>query len=476
MAISAKSRSRHVLIEEEGADEGLNDNNPGMHPGHELADLRNAQRQPAGEQVIHYARFAQISSFPDHPEAAPAAPVTPLPMDAAVEKQEDEKAPVRRRLTLTCICSLIFHAALATALIVAFPKAPEEAIEEAGQAMSVVMYGDSDIDQAAAGETETTVQQEIIPEAVQPDTIQPMQTAEAQPETVQPTEVSPVTTSEASPVEMQEAIQQAPAPEVTRVSPENAAAVEPEILVSEVPAEESVAQPMSTIVPEQQQVPVDAVSPEIQPSEVQPAEIQPTAVQPTQVRPTEVQPAETQPEVAQTPQEVKPVETAEVLPEPEQPEEVVTPTPKPKVTAEEKPKPVEKKRPPQKAAGRNGEQQQNSQRGVADGDPSAQSDRNSQAASNNNGVGTAERANYGGKVRARIRRALREPRGVDGTAGVTLTIGGGGNLVSAVIYRSSGVPEIDQAATDAVRRASPFSPPPGGQPVSFKQEIQVGRN
>jgi len=57
-----------------------------------------------------------------------------------------------------------------------------------------------------------------------------------------------------------------------------------------------------------------------------------------------------------------------------------------------------------------------------------------------------------------------------------LTIGGGGNLVSAVIYRSSGVPEIDQAATDAVRRASPFSPPPGGQSVSFKQEIQVGRN
>jgi protein TonB len=458
MAISAKSRSRQVLIEEASADESLNDNTPGMHPGHELSDLRNAQRQPAGEQVIHYARFAQISSFPDHPETTAASSVTPPPMDATVEKQEDEKAPVRRRLTVTCICSLIFHAALVVVLIVAFPKAPEEAIEEAGQAMSVVMYGDSDVDQTAAGETETTVQQEIIPEEVQPDTIQPTETAEVRPEAVQPTEVVPV--------ETQDPIQQAPAPEVTRVSAETAAAVEPEILVSEVPAEESVAQPMSTVVPEQQQVPVDTVPPEVLPTEVQQ----------TAVQPTEVQPAETRPEVAETPQEVKPVETAEVQPEPEQPEEVVTPTPKPKAETQEKPKPVEKKRPPQKAAGREGEQQQNSQRGVAEGDPSAQSDRNSQAASNNNGVGTAARANYGGKVRARIRRALREPRGVDGTAGVTLTIGGSGNLVSAVIYRSSGVPEIDQAATEAVRRASPFSPPPGGQSVSFKQEIQVGRN
>jgi len=449
MAISAKSRSRHVLIEEEGADTSLNDNNPGMHPGHELTDLRNAQRQPAGEQVIHYARFAQISSFPDHPEAVPAAPVTPLPMDAAVEKQEDEKAPVRRRLTVTCICSLLFHAALATALIVAFPKAPEEAIEEAGEAVSVVMYGNSDVDQTAAGETETTVQEEIIPEAVQPDTIQPTQTAQVQPEAVQPTEVSPV--------ETQDAIQQAPTPEVTRVSPETSAAVEPEILVSEVPAEESVVQPMSTVVPEQQ-VTVDTVSPEVQPAEVQP---------------TEVKPAETQPEVAQTPEEVKPIETAEVQPEPEKPEEVVTPTPKPKVTTQEKPKPVEKKRPPKKTAGSQGEGQQDSQRGVAEGNSSVQSDSNSQAANGNNGVGTAATANYTGKVRSRIRRAIRQPRGVQGSVVVTFSVNGGGGLTSARVSRGSGVPEIDQLALDAVRRAAPFSPPPGGLAMTMSAPIEI---
>lgn len=441
MAISAKPRSRHVLIEEASADESLNDTNPGMHPGHELSDLRNAQRQPAGEQVIHYVRFAQISSFPDHPETAPAASVAPLPMDAAVEKEEDEKKPVRRRVALTCICSLIFHAALATALIVAFPKAPEEAIEEAGQAVSVVMYGNSDVDQTAAGETETTVQEEIIPEAVQPDTIQPAEpeTAQVQPETIQPTDVAPV--------ETQDPVQQAPAQEVTRVSSETSAAAEPEILVSEVPAEESVVQPMSTVIPEQQ-VTVDTVSPEVQPSEVQPT--------------------------AETPEEVKPVETAEVQPEPEQPQEVVTPTPKLKVATQEKPKPVEKKRAPKKTAGSRGEGQQDSQRGVAEGSSSAQSDSNSQAASNNNdGVGTAAIANYKGKVRSRIRRAIRKPRGVEGSVVVTFSVSGNGGLTSARVSQGSGVPDIDQLALDAVRRAAPFSPPPGGQAMTISAPIQI---
>ncbi len=442
MAISAKSRSRHVLIEEASADGSLNDNTPGMHPGHELSDLRNAQRQPAGEQVIHYARFAQISSFPDHPQAAPAVASAPPPMDAAVEKQEDEKAPVRRRLTLTCICSLIFHAALATALIVAFPKAPEEAIEEAGEAVSVVMYGNSDIDQTAAGETETTVQEEIIPEAVEPDTIQPTetQTAEVQPETVQPTELAPT--------ETQDPVQPAPAQEVTRVSPETAAAVEPEILVSEVPAEESVVQPMSTVVPEQP-TPVDTVSSEVQPAEVQPVE------------------------TATVPEEVKPVETAEIQPEPEQPQEVVTPAPKPKPTVQEKPKPVEKKRPPKKTAGSRGEGQQDSQRGVAEGTSQAQSDSNSRAAGNNSGIGTAATANYTGKVRSRIRRAIRQPRGVQGSVVVTFSVSGSGSLTSARVSRGSGVPEIDQLALDAVRRAAPFSPPPGGQSMTMSAPIEI---
>lgn len=427
MAISAKSRSRHVLIGEANADSSLNDNTPSTHPGHELPELRNVLRQPAGETVTHYTHFSQISSFPDHPETEPAAPVSAPPMDAAVEKQEDEKAPARRRIVLTCVGSLIFHAALAVALIVAFPHIPEEAIEEAGEAVSVVMYGNSDADQTAAGETDVTVQEEIVPEAVEPETIQP---------------------TEVSPVETQDPIQQAPSPEVTRVSPETAAAVEPEVLVSEVPAETAVAQPMSTVVPEEQK-PADEVPPEVQPSE-------------------------TPPVAAVEPAEVKHIETAEVQPEPDVPQEVVTPTPKPRVAAQEKAKPVEKKRMPKKTVGSQGEGQQDSQRGVAEGSSSAQSDSNSQAASNNNdGVGTAAVANYKGKVRSSIRRAIRKPRGVEGSVVVTFSVSGNGGLTSARVSQGSGVPDIDQLALDAVRRAAPFSPPPGGQAMTISAPIQI---
>ncbi|QSY93586.1 TonB family protein [Rhizobium bangladeshense] len=432
MAISAKSRSRHVLIGEADVDGSLNDNTPGMHPGHELPELRDAQRQPASETVTHYTRFARISSFPDHPEAAPAAPVSAPPMDASLEKQDDEKKPVRRRVALTCVGSLIFHAALAAVLLVAFPKVPEEAVEEAGEAVSVVMFGNSDVDETAAGETEVTVQEEIIPEAVEPNTIQPTETASLQPETVQPSEVSPV--------ETQDPVQQVPALEVTRMSPEAVAAVEPEVLVSEVPAETAVAQPMSTVVPEEQK------SEEV-PAEVQPSEVPPVA--------------------AVEPEEVKPIEMTEIQPEPEVPQEIVTPKPKPKVALQEKPKQVERRRPPKKSSGSQGEAQQDSVRGVAEGNPSAQSERNSSGASSNDGIGRAAFANYDGKVRSRIRRAIRTPRGVEGTVVVSFSVNGSGGLTSVRVVNGSGVPEIDQIAIDAIRRAAPFGPTPGGNGRSF---------
>ncbi|RUM23102.1 TonB family protein [Rhizobium vallis] len=432
MAISAKSRSRHVLIGAAYTDGSLNDNIPGMHPGHELSDLRNVLRQPAGETVIHYTRFSQISSFPDHPETEPVAPVSAPPMDAAVEKQEDGKMPVRRRVLLTCVGSLIFHAALAAVLIMAFPKTPEEAVEEAGEAVSVVMYGNSDVDQTAAGETEVSVQEEIIPEAVEPDTIQPTETASVQPEAFQPTEISPV--------ETQDPIQQTLAPVLTRISPESVAAVEPEVLVSEAPAETAVAQPMSTVVPEEQ-TPADEIPPDVQPSQ-------------------------TPPVAAAAPEVVKPVKAAEVQPEPDAPKER-TPMPKPKAVVQEKPKPVEKKRPPKKASGSQGEAQQDSVKGVAEGDRSVQSDRNSRTAGNNDGVGTAALANYDGKVRSRIRRAIRSPRGVKGTVVVSFSVNGSGGLTSVRVVSGSGVAEIDQLAVNAIRRAAPFGPTPGGDGRNF---------
>lgn len=463
MAISAKSRSRQVLIEEASADESLNDNTPGMHPGHELSDLRNAQRQPAGEQVIHYARFAQISSFPDHPETASTSSVTPPPMDAAVEKQEDEKAPVRRRLTVTCICSLLFHAALATALIVAFPKAPEEALMEAGAAISVVMLGSSDADQSAAGETEVTIQEEIIPETVQPDTIKPMETTEAQPEAVQPETVQP---TEVQPVET-ETVQ--PAQEVTRQSPETVAAVEPEVLVSETPAETSVAQPMSTVVPEQ--TAETPVTPE--------APVTPSAV----VTPnTPVISSEPPVAVAMQsePAEIKPVETAAISPEPAPPTEIVTPLPKPKPEKTAEKKPVERKLPPKKAQGSEGDAKQESRRGAADGQADANSDDNSRSAGGRSGSGGASEANYKGKLISRLFRCVdrMESRYRDDpvTLTVRITVSRSGDITSSGIVRGSGRPDVDNAALGRIASCNlPALPDEMGSSHSYTFPVQVTR-
>jgi protein TonB len=409
MAISAKTRSRQVLIGEADAGGSLNDNTPGMHPGHELSELRNAQRQPAGETVIHYTRFAQISSFPDHPEAAPATPVSAPPMDAAVEKQDDEKTPVRRRVALSCVGSAFFHAALAATLLIVMPAPSDETLMEAGEAISVVMLGSSDADQSAAGDTEVTIQEEVVPEAVEPDTVKPVETAEVQPEVVQPETVQP---ADAEPVETVQPVQ-----EVTRQSAETIAASEPEVLVSQTPAETSVVQPMSTVVPEQ---PVMSSEP-------------PTAAA-----------------MQSKPEEIKPVEVPPVSPEPEPPTEVVTPQPKPKLEKPVEKKTVERKQPPKKAQGSEGDAKQESRRGAADGQADANSNDNSRTSGGRNGAGGALEANYKGKLVARLFRCVDRMesryRTAPATLTVRITVNRSGDITASSVVRGSGLPEVDSAA------------------------------
>ncbi|WHO74541.1 cell envelope integrity protein TolA [Rhizobium sp. BT03] len=412
MAISAKSRSRQVLIGETDADSSLNDNVPGVHPGHELSELRNAQRQPAGETVIHYTRFAQISSFPDHPETAPAAPLSAPPMDAAVEKQDDEKKPMRRRLTLSCVGSFFFHTALVVTLLAVMPKPSDETLMEAGEAISVVMLGSSDADQSAAGETEVTIQEEVVPEAVEPDTVRPVETAELQPEAVQPTDAEPV-----------EAVQ--PTQEVTRQSAETVTTAEPEVLVSESPAETSVAQPMSAIVPEQSpEMPITSAEPPIA-----------AAMQ-----------AE--------PEEIKPVETAAISPEPEPPAEIVMPMPKPKSEKLVEKKPVEKKQPPKKAQGSEGDAKQEARRGAADGQADANSDNNSRTSGGRIGTGGASEANYKGKLVSRLFRCVdrieSRYRRESASLNVRITINRNGNITASGLVRGSGLAEVDSAVISRI--------------------------
>lgn len=419
MAVSAKSKLRRDFIVEQDAD-GLNDNMPGIHPGHEMPELRNAQRQPAAEAVIHYARLSLIELFPEHPQAQKTAAADAPPMDhGALEKQANEPKPSKRRVAAACLTSFAFHAILFTALAIGFVVTPHDPQEEAGEAVSVVILGDSEADQASAGDPDLQVEpqpEEVVAETVQPQTVQPteVQPTEVPPETVQPTQ------AEAVP----------PMQEVTRVSPETVTAAEPEVLTSNGPAETSVVQPMAT----------------------------------------------------ETPEELKPVETAEALPEPVQPQEAPTPTAKPKA---EKPKPVEKKQPPKKTekkiAGSQGENKQDSRRGASDGSETANSDQNSRSAGSSGGAGSAAVANYPGKVQSRIRRAVKVPTeykrmSASMSVRVRLTIGGDGSLVSLSVARSSGILELDQAVVAGVRRASPFPPLPSewGKPSwTFTQDVQI---
>ncbi|MBB4231965.1 energy transducer TonB family protein [Rhizobium mongolense] len=418
MAVSAKSRSRRDFIVEQDAD-GLNDNMPGIHPGHEMPELRSAQRQPAAEAVIHYARLSLIGSFPEHPQAQKTAAADAPPMDhGALEKQASEPKPNKQRVAAACLTSFAFHAILFTVLAIGFVVTPHGPEEEAGEAVSVVILGDSEADQASAGDPDLQVEpqpEEVVAETVQPQTVQPtdVQPTEVPPETVQPTQ------AEAIP----------PMQQVTRVSPETVTAAEPEVLTSNVPAETSVVQPMATEAPD---------------------ELKP----------------------------VEPVETAEAsLPEPVQPQETPTPTAKPKpVEKKQPPKKTEKK-----VAGSQGENKQDSRRGASDGSETANSDQNSRSAGSSGGAGSAAVANYPGKVQSRIRRAFKVPTeykrmSASMSVRVRLTIGGDGSLASLSVARSSGIPELDQAVVAGVRRASPFPPLPSewGKPSwTFTQDVQI---
>ncbi|MDM9622595.1 TonB family protein [Rhizobium sp. S96] len=427
MVVSARAKARHEVVEEPTTDGGLNDNTPGVHPGHEMSDLRDAKRQPAAEAVLHYARFSLIDSFPQDPRSAASGKADAPLVDECAEKSAADSSSSKRGVAAVCFGSFLFHALLVTALALGFVATPPQTpIEEAGETVSVIILGDAEADQAAEGEKQDDPQpEEVVAESVQPETVQ----AAAVP-TDAPVEAETV----------------APTLEVTRVSPENVTAAEPEILVSQSPAETAVVQPMATEVP---------------------AEIPPEVSPVAQATPDEVTP-------------VQPTATAAIEPEPDD-----VPKPDPKPVAQkpvEKPKP-EKKQPPKAkvAAGSNGENKQDTKRGSLAGDDVAASDQDSRSAAGRSGVGSAAVANYPGKVASRIRRAIRVPSeykrmGTSMSVRVKLTINSTGGLGGLSVLRSSGFPELDQAVVDGVRHAAPFPPLPpewGKSSWTFTQELQV---
>lgn len=490
MIYSRKLRLTAVSPALPNAGEGVNDNMPGTMAGHEMSDLTGVPRQPASESALHYARVSQIGSFPEHAAEA-SEPETPHSVDAVPEKAVPTK---RRRVarTLTAsLVSLVAHAAIFSFLAATMVAEPEEPQEEAGSIVSVTILGDAEFDQLAAGDPEIVSAEEVEPDMVEPaepeavetETVEPVETAEAVPvetqqaepvetqqaEPVETQQAEPVETAEAQPVEAQptepvETVTEAVPVQSSIVQTEAVAALEPEVLTSAVPAEPVVTQPIASALPETvETTEATPVTPTVQPVETVQA-VEATPVTPVEQPVEEIKPVEEKP-VAKKPVEKKPVEKKPVV--------------KPKQKLVEKPK---KKPDTKRQAGAQGDARQDRKKGSADGQEQANQNQNgSKNAGRSSNAGSAAVANYPGKVQSKIRRSVRVPSAfkrekASMSVRVRLTIGSSGALTSLSVARSSGVPELDKAVLDGVRRASPFPPLPAewGKPSwSFSQEVQV---
>ena len=209
-----------------------------------------------------------------------------------------------------------------------------------------------------------------------------------------------------------------------------------------------------------------------EPVEAAPAETQPSVIVPMAPVPTTPLQAEA------TPPEV----TAALTPDVQQalPEETATqvsrrPALRPKSIEAQAPKPAPKPaRKPQKPKPQpKGNAKANAAAGAADGQAGAKAkaaaSRQAAAAAK---AATAAASNYPGQVMARIARLPRPRTSSRGSATIAFTVAGNGGLSGARIAASSGSAQLDQAALELVRRASPFAPPPKGAQRSFSIRIK----
>lgn len=413
------TRSVKVSMERRRASGDMNDNNPNALPGHELTGLEGVPRPPAGEAVVHYSRFTQIDSFPNHPsEPAPDASEPPA-MDVSVEKSNGTFSLKRKNITFAYLGSCFFHMALVVAVLwFAIPPA-DDIQQEEGDTLNVVMLGAA-ADEVAAGEKskQPPEPEQVEAEAVQPDTVQPdtPQPSDAEPVEAQPSQ--PSDTSEVvQPVETNETAQPT-AETVQPTSPETVATTEPQILATQAPAETTV--------------------------------VQPAAAEPVEVQPTE---------------------TAQAA---EPPAEVVTPVDKPvqPVKPVNKPKEIVKKQPPKivkKKSGSEGEDKQDSSKGSSEGIETARSDKTAQANARRTGSGNADKSNYDGKIRTCVERYIRRvsPAEKNLTIVIRFKVAASGQVLSPGIAGSSSNSEVDQAVLDALRKVGSCPPIPSEMGVSI---------
>ncbi len=241
---------------------------------------------------------------------------------------------------------------------------------------------------------------------------------------------------------------------------------------------------------------IESGSPEeIQPTEeMEPETVEPVTQPVTEIMPQEVVPDEVAPsEVAPTPEaeefvpemsEAVEIQGAEVeiaaIPVPDIRPEIVEKPPQAIEPLKKKAeKPVEKRPEKKKAkkAGNEGNSPKAATRGVATGSTGVTTSSPGGQKKGSATAGNAAVSNYPGKVHSKINRSKRSAKG-RGVVTVAFVVTASGEATSIRIARSSGEPNIDQAALDAVRRASPFPeiPAEAGRsswsfnvPITFKR-------
>ncbi|MDW6025429.1 TonB family protein [Mesorhizobium sp. BAC0120] len=224
-------------------------------------------------------------------------------------------------------------------------------------------------------------------------------------------------------------------------------------------------------------VPVEE-TPEIIPETAEPAEAAPAeeAVRPEAIAPETLKPETTEPATQTAEPETVAPETPEVEePETVEPElapevaeavtpDVAVPLPQPRPIVEENPKQAEPARRAEKPASKKAEKEP-SRKEVAKAEPKPTPKSNASTESRASKAPTISPAKWQSKVLAWLNRHKRYPRGArsrkeEGMVRVAFAIDEYGAVLSARIARSSGNSELDQAALDMVRRASPVPPPP----------------
>jgi periplasmic protein TonB len=406
----------------------------------------------------------------------PAEPLGPKPTKS-----------LERKWKLALLASCIFHVAVALFFI----QATDEAVLMEGTDFSGIALVGSPEDQVQADETSDvedtvdvtmldavpveTVDAEPVPVDDAVEATDVAETVTAEPETLKPIEETPteqvtdVTTepqaaSQAERTEP-EATESKPAPAVAETAPEVLATDRAELVDDDNFVQKPAAEAAESVEADEA-----AKAESVEPAKAENVEAAKTS-------PTEPAKPETSETAKAEPTEAKPVEVVQdVKPEAQPKAETKTKPAKPVKEAQKKPA-AEKKTAKQKTeagkkvaekadarpkkSGNKGRNEAKTVRGQADGQEKGDSRQASRGGSKNGEIGNAAVSNYPGKVRSKLARVARSVRAKGrGEVVVAFAVGSNGGVRSARVARSSGVSSVDQAALQAIRKASPFPPIP----------------